>query len=418
MFKFASAPVVVLSCNHHVGLAIVRSLGRLGVPVYAVDKDRANPAFFSRYCRERIIWDVHTAEPEESLRFLEVLATRIGRRSILIATTDIGAMLVADHADRLAEWFVFPNQDRDLVRSLCSKKEIYYLAKKWNVPTPETAFPQTRSDIEYYLETARFPVVLKPIRSGPSSLPMRLVRTQQELLECYSSIRDSSTSNLMVQEYIPGGDEMTWTFNGYFDRAGECKIAFTGRKLRNYPPHFGRASLGVCVNNEQVKRMTIEFMKALGYRGPLDLGYRYDARDGCYKVNDINPRIGAMFRLFVGVNGMDVARALYQDMTGQQVLPTTPSEGRKWIVEDYDWVPALRCFRDGKLSLRGWRKSLRGIEETTFIAEDDLWPVVGMILRDIQYLFHQLGYRSRAAVKHWFLIRSRQSQTRLYHRAS
>jgi D-aspartate ligase len=384
MLEDASTPLVILGCFRHGGLAIVRSLGRLGVPVYAVHKDRATPAFFSRYCQERIVWDIDTAAPEKSLRFLKDLRHRIGRRSILITTSDIGAMFIADHADQLAEWFVFPDQDRDLLRSLCSKKEMYYLARKWNVSTPETAFPHSRLDIENYLAIARFPVLLKSISSGPSALPIRLAQTKHELLQLYDSIEDPSKSNLMIQEYIPGVDDMTWTFNGYFDRNGKCDVAFTGRKLRNYPPYFGQASLGVCVHNERVKRTTIEFMMAIGYRGPLDLGYRCDVRDGCYKVNDINPRIGAMFRLFVGANGMDVARALYQDMTGQQVLPAATPEGRKWIVEDRDWISALRYYRDGKLTLRGWRESLRGVEEMSFVAKDDPWPVVGVVANIIR----------------------------------
>ena len=64
-----------------------------------------------------------------------------------------------------------------------------------------------------------------------------------------------------------------------------------------------------------VLETTVRFMRALlGYTGPLDIGYRYDARDGLYKVHDVNPRLGAMFRLFVGDNGMDVARAIYRDI--------------------------------------------------------------------------------------------------------
>jgi len=396
MREDASTPVVLLGCFRHGGLAIVRSLGRLGVPVYVVHRNRATPGFFSRYSRECIVWDVDTAAPEESLLFLKDLRELIGRRSILTATSDVGAMFIADHADQLTEWFDFPHQGRDLLRSLCSKKEMYYLAKKWNVPTPETAFPHSRFDIDSYLATARFPVLLKPISSGPNALPVRLAQTKRELLELYDSIEDPSKSNLMIQEYIPGGDDMTWTFNGYFDRDGKCDVAFTGRKLRNYPPYFGQASLGVCVHNEQVKRTTIEFMMAIGYRGPLDLGYRYDARDGCYKVNDINPRIGAMFRLFVGANGMDVARALYQDMTGRQVLPATTPEGRKWIVEDRDWISALRYYRDGKLTLRGWRESLRGVEEMSFIAKDDPWPVVGVVANIVRATRDRVNrFRSR-----------------------
>jgi D-aspartate ligase len=394
---FASTPVVVLGCYRHGGLAIVRSLGRMGVPVYAVHPDRTSPAFFSRYCHARILWNVDTAAPEESLRFLKDLGERIGRRSILIATSDLGTIFVADHADRLAEWFVFPEQDRNLIRALCSKKEMYYLAKKYNVPTPEITFPRSTADLENFLATARFPVLLKPISSGPIASPMRLVQTKHELLQHYRSAENPWTSNVMIQEYIPGGDEMTWTFNGYFDSHGECKVAFTGRKLRNYPPYFGQASLGVCMRNEQVERTTIAFMQAIGYRGPLDLGYRYDARDDRYKVNDINPRIGAMFRLFVDPNGMDVARALYQDMTGQQVSPATTPEGRKWIVEDRDWISALRYWRDGNLTLRGWRESLRGVEETSYFAKDDLWPVLGVVGNTIQAIRKRVnGLRSRS----------------------
>ena len=48
---------VILRSGHHGGLGIVRSLGRLGVPVYSVDADWWEPAFSSRYCRGRFLLD-------------------------------------------------------------------------------------------------------------------------------------------------------------------------------------------------------------------------------------------------------------------------------------------------------------------------------------------------------------------------
>jgi predicted ATP-grasp superfamily ATP-dependent carboligase len=83
--------------------------------------------------------------------------------------------------------------------------------------------------------------------------------------------------------------------------------------IRQYPPYIGVTSLGVCVTNEAVKKQTKTFMKAIGYRGPLDIGYKYDDRTGQYKAIDVNPRIGTTFRLLVDTLGMDVARALYLD---------------------------------------------------------------------------------------------------------
>jgi D-aspartate ligase len=115
-------------------------------------------------------------------------------------------------------------------------------------------------------------------------------------------------------------------------------------------------------------------MKKLGYRGVLDIGYRYDARDGSYKVLDANPRIGATFRLFVAKNGMDVARALYLDLTGQPVPVSEPVEGRKWLVEGGDFDSFLRYRRDGKLTMRQWLASMAGVKESAYFARDDPRP--------------------------------------------
>ncbi|MGH7905688.1 MAG: carboxylate--amine ligase, partial [Candidatus Binataceae bacterium] len=320
-----TTPAVILVCHRQAGIGITRSLGRLGVPVYGIDGYRGAPAFFSKYCRGKFIWDLHHSPADQSLAFLAEVARKIGRRAVLIPTSDIGAMFVADHAEALTKSFIFPHQDPLLMRTLCSKKEMYHLARKWNLPAPETAFPSSRAEVIEYLQTARFPILLKPIYSRPAeNQPWRMmkVHSQRELLEQYDRVEDPASPNAMLQEYIPGGEEMTWTFNGYFDRNSDCLVAFSGRKLRNFPPYFGQASLAVCMHNDYVEKTTIEFMKAIGYSGALDLGFRYDTRDGKYKVNDINPRLGAMFRVFVGQNDIDVIRALYQDLTAQPVTPS------------------------------------------------------------------------------------------------
>src|SRR5256885_4950848 len=181
---------------------------------------------------------------------------------------------------------------------------------------------------------------------------MFIVRSAEELLGVYNRVEEPGSPNLMLQEYIPGGDDSIWMFNGYFDAESECLAGFTGKKIRQCPVYTGYTSLGICLRNDVVAAQTLAFMRAVGYRGILDIGYRFDARDGKYKVLDVNPRIGATFRLFVGDNGLDVARALYLDMTGQPLAPACVPDGRKWIVEDVDLLASLGCHRDGKLTLQ------------------------------------------------------------------
>ena len=131
-------------------------------------------------------------------------------------------------------------------------------------------------------------------------------------------------------------------------------------------------------------------MKAIRYRGILDIGYRYDARDGLHKVFDVNPRIGCTFRLFVSDSGMDVARALYLDLTGQPIAAGREVPGRKWMVEDMDLASAFQYWRDGKLSTGGWRRSFRGLRECAFFAADDRRPIISMCMKDLRELFRRL----------------------------
>lgn len=379
-----STPVLILRSDSHGGLNIMKSLGPLGIDVYNLDHSFTAPANFSRHCRGLFMWDIEHAPDRESLAFLSEVQERIGRPPILIPTTDRTARFVARWSSVLRGLFIFPEQSPDLVSELSSKQGMYGLATQHGIPTPKCAFPRSRVDVEESLETLTFPVMLKAIdpqrlweRAG---VKMLIARTPAELLENYLRVEDPACPNLMIQEYIPGGDDTVWMFNGYFDAASECLVGFTGKKIRQCPIHRGCTSLGICLPNAPVEETTLRFMKAIGYRGILDIGYRYDARDGLYKVLDVNPRIGATFRLFVGANGIDVARALYLDLTGQPVVPSPAREGRKWIVEDLDAVASYRYYREGSLTIKGWFNSLRGIDEVAFLSWRDPLPFIMMLL--------------------------------------
>lgn len=356
----------------------------MGVPLYNVDPNPWAPASCSRYCRRKFLWDIERPVAQESLEYMSEVRRKIGKRSILIPTTDRTARFVAEHAEALAEWFIFPKLTASLANSLSSKREMFYLARENNIPAPDAAFPGSRADVLSFLKRARLPIMLKGIdgqrlwdRTGKK---MFIVRSEEELLAIYDVAEDPQNPNLMLQEYIPGGDDTVWMFNGYFNARSECLAGFTGKKIRQCPVYTGSTSLGTCLRNQTVEDLTVRFMKAIGYQGIIDIGYRYDARDGQYKVLDANPRIGATFRLFVDENGMDVARALYLDLTGQKVVSIPARDGRKWIVEDLDLVSCYRYHHDGKLRFGEWIHSFRGVEEAAFICRDDPLPVLAMLV--------------------------------------
>lgn len=374
-------PVVVINCKL-AALGIMRSLGGQDIPVYGVDPDRWSPGMASRFCRGRIITSLDDENRKELLRRLLETGKRIGRPSILISTSDETSVFVADNAKSLKKYFLFPENSPSLVKSLMSKKEMYHLAKKHNVPTAYTEFPESYKDAEAFSEKASFPVMIKGILGNrlqaKTGKKMVIVSTSEELLKNYRLLEDPELPNLMLQEYIPGEDDQIYIFNGYFNKRSECLAAFTGHKIRQFPIHTGCASLGICKWNETVADMTVRFMKAVRYKGILDIGYRFDARDGLYKVLDINPRIGQAFRLFLSDDGMDVARAMYLDLTGQEVSPSSPREGRKWLIEDYDLISSYHYFKEGRLGFSEWIKSFKRVEEGAWFSATDPLPFLMM----------------------------------------
>ncbi|HUR93846.1 MAG TPA: hypothetical protein VMY76_04655 [Gemmatimonadales bacterium] len=396
-----STPVVVLAPGVYEGHGVARTLGRLGVPVYGVHVDLRSPGVRSRYWRENISWPLPSAPPRKSVDWLLQLGRRIGSRPIVIATNDASCLLLAEYAAELAQEYCFPTQPPGLALSLSSKQQMYYLCKEHDIPTPETSFPRSRQDVLEFIEGATFPVMLKPIENRVaqrhSGVRMAIIQDARALLRQYDEMETPGAPNFMIQEYIPGGPDMVWMFNGYFDEDSRCLFGITGNKLRQYPPYTGMTSLGVCVTNAVVARQTTDFMAAVRYRGVLDIDYKYDARTDQYMLLDVNPRVGASFRLFVDSAGMDVVRALYLDLTGQTVVVGDAREGRKWLVENYDVVSSLRYFRDGRLSAAEWLRSFRGVEEASWFAWDDLAPLPAMVWRSVARGFERLSARRRVA---------------------
>ena len=388
-----SAPVVILQTAHHGGLGIARSLGRLGVPVYCVDA-HWEPAFSSRYCRDHFVLNIECAEPDQPVDRLLEIGRKLSGQPILIPTTDRGAAWVAEHAAILRSEFRFPCQEGKLVRTLCDKSQMQEVARQNGVATAQSVVPRSKEDVAAIIETASFPVMVKAI--DPESLRARMggtkfiIQSGRELLEFYARAGDPEGPNFLIQEFIPGED---WMFNGYFDEHSRCVFGVTAKKIRRFPVNTGVTSLGVCLRNEAVEKMTVDFMKAIGYQGILDIGYRFDPRDRQYKVFDVNPRVGCTFRLFTATNGMDVARALYLHLTGQPVAPARAEEGRKWIVEDFDLFSALRSWRDHTLSLKDWVESLHGIQESACFDFDDPLPFLLMPLADCGEWFRWMRRR-------------------------
>jgi D-aspartate ligase len=385
-----TTPAVILKLDrnvlHHGGLGAIRSLGRLGVPVYGVHEHPLAPAARSRYLHDRWIWRPDAEDAERVRAGLVTLAERIGRPAVLIPTDDAGAVFLAEHGTDLRRWFLFPDPPSDLPRQLAGKYTLYQLCRKLGVPCVAAALPRSLADAQEFADRVGFPLVAKlatPWRST-STKGLRstsVLRTRDELAHSWRACTDSDGGALMLQDHIPHHQQnQDYFFHGYCDAQSRCRPAFIGIKERSYPAHAGLTSFGRWVDNPQLHSQATELVARLGFRGIADLDYRFDPRDGQYKLLDFNPRLGAQFRLFQDTAGVDVVVAAHLDLTGRAVPQGSPHFGRSFLVENYDPIAALAYRRCG-LDFRSWVTSLRRADELAWYARDDLAPFGLMCLR-------------------------------------
>lgn len=378
------SPVLVLKTGHYVshhgGLGIIRSLGMLGVPVFSVVEDHLAPTAFSKYLTGTFVWDTRDLPRSRLLEELEKIGRLLKLPTVLIPTDDIGAILIAEEAPILRQWFLFPKLRSDIPRSLVDKSQLHTLCKQLGVPCPQAKSPGTISEVYEFIETAHFPVVVKPSKPWLNSeIKPSIVPSPQALLEVYRRSEAKVPSNLLIQEYIRDGED--WLFNGYCNANSKCVTGFTGRKLRTFPRRFGSATLCRSVTNPALLQQAEALVEAVSYAGIMDIDYRFDKRDGQYKLLDFNPRIGAPFRLFEDSEKIDVARALYRDLTGQSVRRSSQIDGRVLIVEPHDCVTSINDLLRGELSVRDWWRSFNGAREFAWFRRSDPFPFIVIWIR-------------------------------------
>ena len=382
-----SLPVLVAKVGryplHHGGLAAIRTLGRVGVPVYAITEDRFTPAAVSRYLRGRFVWPTTGAEePATLVEGLLAIGRRLERPTLLLPTDDEAAVLVATHAEELSECFLLPRVPPGLPAALADKHLLHRLCRAHGIGSPATMLPLSVDELLADAGALGYPVVLKNAKPWarlrvPAVGGTTVVHGAEEL-RAIAAAWGPVMPSVLVQEYLPGEGSGDWVVGAYCDQAGDVPMCFTGMKVRAWPAHAGVTTRAYAAPNQELTDLTTRFCKEIGYRGIADLDWRFDRASGEYQLLDFNPRVGAQFRLFETDTGLDVVRAVHLDVSGRPVDAGRQLYDRGLLVENLD-IPAIAAYgRDG------WGRPAgieRGRTERAWLALDDLVPAAVAAVR-------------------------------------
>ena len=348
------APAVVCDVGWVNGLGAIRSLGRAGVPVIALDHRPWALGFRSRYALPVVAPDPLDGD-EAFVSFLLELGDALGRPAPIFPTHDEHLNALARHRDELGDRFLYPFPGWDVLEPLQSKRHQLATADALGLDSPRTEHPSSLDEARSAAEEIGFPVLVKP---SDNVVFKRIYRRQaflcenaDELARAYEVAADYEP---MVQEFIPGGDEYLWSLGTYISEEGEPLARFCGRKLRQTDGHMGSARVGEAVWNDEVVDSGLKLLRALEFHGIGQVEWKRDPRDGRLKLIEVNPRLWQWHGL-AGACGADVAQIAYWDLMGASLAPArTDGSGLRWsitLMTDRGVVLQRPPYVDGVLAL-------------------------------------------------------------------
>lgn len=357
-------PAVVLG-----EIGLLRCLGEWGVPCVVVACNKDHLAFASRYCVESVVVPSFDPDCRETRNLLLKIGKKLGK-AILFCNGEPDFLFVSKNRDLLSPYFLIDLPSEKQADLLVDKGLFYKMGAEYGFPIPRTWQPNDPAELESILPEMTFPCILKPMQQvfwKTSSFQKQYgvgmkalqAKSPEALRTLYRDIW-SLHPGVLIQEYIPGGDDHLYFFDAYFNARSEPVGYFVARRIRTYPIHCGISTLAVTIHHPDIIKAALRVLQAIEYRGAAHLDFKLDSRDGSPKLFEINPRFGLAIDLGARA-GMNLPlRAYLAQMERPPHFKGTYRTGIKWIDTKSD-LKALQRYRETEeWTVSRWLRSLSG----------------------------------------------------------
>ncbi|MGC2695078.1 MAG: hypothetical protein WA738_04735 [Candidatus Angelobacter sp.] len=307
---------------------IARSVGRLGVPVYALNDLLRGPLRYSAYVRECFIYPDDPTQPRayagDSVANEDVLCelllewgAHFEGKPVLFATSDWFARFLSNQQHRLAKKFLFHWVPQEIFTTIVDKGRMVQFCERAGVRVPRTHITRPEDDMAQVAQDFVYPCLVKPIHRYTAGFPVEsakvlIAQTAAEAQAFFAKYPQLKGATLM-QELIEGGDDQVFQCTALVNSAGEVATYSTVRKLRQYPAGYGSMCYGQTERNEAMAAEALKLVRALGYRGLGSLEFKYRQRDGGYYFIEMNTRLPWYNGIFADA-GVDLAYRAYVDL--------------------------------------------------------------------------------------------------------
>lgn len=352
-------PVLILG-KGPTALGVLRVLARDGLDARSVDLTD-DAIIRSRWYRpaERAL-----RETADSTVLAAYLASLTMPRAVLLACTDPWTAAVAGLPAETRSRFPASISSRATVDTCLDKGSFRGLIERLGIPAPRSLPIAAPDDLALADDELLDHGFLKPTDSQAFN---RRYGTKGAFVssraEAQRFVEDAAEAGirLLLQEWIPGPPPRTVHLDGFVDRTGRVTAMVARRRQRMEPPRLAVSASNVTIALDEVDpavRMARRLLAELDYRGIFNVEFKYDDRDGEFKIIEVNAR-PFIYIAHIAAAGVDLSWMSYLDAQELPVPTSTGYQIGRWgVYELPDAAAIVRALRthhrtDGPV-LRPW----------------------------------------------------------------
>jgi D-aspartate ligase len=362
----------------HAGLAVTRSLGRIGVPVSGISWSSHEFGLKSRYLdRRRVV------TPGNDDVVLDALRAEAGdERIVLFPERDEHVEFVLRHWDEVTAIADLPlPADPEAVKRLRRKDVLPKVAAAAGVPSPGTVLAD--GDASVRDAGLRPPFVVKAVEGQEYALAFGHKAVVAETVdEALTAVREAQERgfHMIVQELVPDSHERIYSLLAYVGRSGQPLVTLVGRKVRQGPLRFGTSAVFEVDYEPRVLELGLRLLEEAGYTGAAHVEFAQDPGDGDFRLLEVNTRLPVWAALAANRH-LDLPRIAYYDLSGHDVtaLPTFKDD-LTWIYMAKDVWVSLQMARRRELGPRGFASEYLTTRKVRAVfARDDPRPAIASL---------------------------------------
>ncbi len=308
---------LVLDARLRQSLVSVRSLGRQGLRVAALETSHDVPAFASRWCQRAIPCQVKEGT-DAYLTYLEHVLDQT-EACVLISSSDGTIALLRQHRERLEKRTQIALAKEPALSIAVNKEQTLAIAERLGLHIPKGVTVCSVAEVAGAVREIGLPAVVKPVESWVGGeqhgvrYMSRLVTTLQESYEAVEELTATGGTTLF-QQFLTGRREAV----SFLYAKGEMYGRFAQWAKRTEPPLGGQSVLRQSIAippdvGEQAERLVRE----IELEGYSEVEFRRD-RAGIPYLMEINPRLSASVEIAVR-SGVDFPALLYQWASGERM---------------------------------------------------------------------------------------------------